>query len=296
MSANHYQILGVEPGADSAAIRSAYRALMRVYHPDRNDDPEAQSRAREITAAFAVLGDPDKRSAYDARTFGMPIGEQPWLAAQRRAPAPLRKVGMACIAVALALSATLAVRPQWPPAATPGHVPTNAPRSSAAHLEPAVPKPAPVQSAASPVAQSADPPDAPAIQMVQAVAPPPPPAPAVVSKQPDEPVTPVVVAQVARPALREASAPLPTPAEETAVAEPAPASDGRRAEVERLASGFLKQSLDHADWKKQQLLLSARNRAATSRHLCRSDDCVTEAYLHQIRDTRTIMEGRIPAP
>jgi len=69
-----------------------------------------------------------------------------------------------------------------------------------------------------------------------------------------------------------------------------------RAEVERLATGFLKQSLDHADWNKQQLLLSARNRAATSRHLCRSDDCVTDAYLRQIRDTTTIMEGRIPTP
>ena len=63
-----------------------------------------------------------------------------------------------------------------------------------------------------------------------------------------------------------------------------------------MAKGFLKQSLDHADWKKQQLLLSARNRAATSRALCRTDDCVTDAYLHQIRDTTTIMQGRIPSP
>ena len=91
MTANHYQILGVDPGAEGAAIRSAYRALMRVYHPDRNDDPEAQSRAREITAAFAVLGDPEKRAAYDARTFGgIAIGEQRWFAPDRRAPAPGR--------------------------------------------------------------------------------------------------------------------------------------------------------------------------------------------------------------
>jgi hypothetical protein len=96
--------------------------------------------------------------------------------------------------------------------------------------------------------------------------------------------------------MREAPPPLPPPAEDLAGAESSPAPDGHRAEVERLATGFLKQSLDHADWNKQQLLLSARNRAATSRHLCRSDDCVTDAYLRQIRDTTTIMEGRIPAP
>jgi hypothetical protein len=296
MSANHYQILGVAPDADSGAIRSAYRGLMRVYHPDRNDHPEAGSRAREITAAFAVLGDPEKRAAYDAATFGMPIGDQPWLADAHRAPAPMRKVGMACIAVALALSVTLAVRPEWPPAAPSGRIPVNAPGLRAAHPEPDVEKPALMESAPSSAEQTADASEASAIQTVQAVAAPPPPAPAAVSGPPDEPVTPVAVAQIAPPALRDASAPLPIPAEETANAQSAPAPDGRRAEVERLASSFLKQSLEHADWTKQQLLLSARNRAATSRHLCRSDDCVSEAWLRQIRDTTTIMEGRIPAP
>ncbi len=54
--------------------------------------------------------------------------------------------------------------------------------------------------------------------------------------------------------------------------------------------------MEHADWRKQQLLLSARNRSATSRTLCRSDDCVTEAYMRQIRDITAIMAGRIPNP
>ena len=61
-----------------------------------------------------------------------------------------------------------------------------------------------------------------------------------------------------------------------------------------MATAFLKQSMDHADWYKQQLLLSARNRSATSRNLCRSDDCVTEAYLRQIRETTDIMAGHTP--
>lgn len=63
-----------------------------------------------------------------------------------------------------------------------------------------------------------------------------------------------------------------------------------------MARGFLQQSIEHADWKKQQLLLSARMRSQTSRTLCRTDDCVTEAYLRQIRETTAIMAGRIPNP
>jgi hypothetical protein len=294
MSANHYQILGVAPGADGAAIRAAYRALMRVYHPDRNGDPEAQSRAREITAAFAVLGDPEKRAAYDARTFGMPIGEQPWLAVQRRAPAPMRKVGMACIAVALALSVTLAVRPEWPPASEPRGLPAAAAKPPTAHVRPAAQRVAAPESVAAPA------PNAEADTVAAPVQPPQPapialPAPSNVR---DARTQPPPAPQVAQPQLREAPAPLPIPVEDVASSDTTPAAptNARREQIERLATGFLKQSLDHADWKKQQLLLSARNRAATSLQICRSDDCVSDAYLRQIRDTSTIMEGRIPTP
>jgi hypothetical protein len=66
--------------------------------------------------------------------------------------------------------------------------------------------------------------------------------------------------------------------------------------VERIAKTFLSQSMGHADWSKQQLLLSARNRAVTSRNLCRSDSCVAEAYVRQIREISVIMEGRRPTP
>jgi hypothetical protein len=293
MSANHYQVLGVEPRAEGAAIRSAYRALMRLHHPDRNDDPESQSRAREITAAFAVLGDPEKRAAYDAQMFRMAIGKDAWRAADRRPPAPLRRLGLACVAVALMLSVALAVRPQWSPGSISRSDPTTEPSSSSAHVEPAAQKIAPLETAAPPVPNTDDDSVAPAVQAVI----PPPPAPVAVLEQPKDPTPPIAAPQVAQPALREAPPPLPVPAEEAASADSKPASDGHRAEVERLAAGFLEQSLEHADWKKQQLLLSARNRAVTSRHLCRSDEaCVTEAYLRQIRDTTTIMEGRIPNP
>jgi hypothetical protein len=105
------------------------------------------------------------------------------------------------------------------------------------------------------------------------------------------------IAQAARP---EAAPGAPAPRQVAAVeSAPAPtpppaAPNDRRAQVERIATGFLRQSLEHADSAKQQLLLSASSRAATSRAACRSDDCVTGTYLRQIRDTSAIMEGRSP--
>ena len=63
-------------------------------------------------------------------------------------------------------------------------------------------------------------------------------------------------------------------------------------QVERIAMGFLRQSLEHAHVQKHQLLQSASARAATLRAACHSDDCVTGAYLRQIRETTAIMEGQ----
>jgi hypothetical protein len=75
-----------------------------------------------------------------------------------------------------------------------------------------------------------------------------------------------------------------------------PRADERRAQIERMAEDMLRQSLDRADWHQHELLLSARNRAAFTRTMCRSSDCVTETYLRQIRETNEIMAGRIPSP
>ena len=46
-------------------IRAAYRALIRRYHPDTDPSREAAQRAQALNAAYAVLGDPDKRARYD---------------------------------------------------------------------------------------------------------------------------------------------------------------------------------------------------------------------------------------
>lgn len=62
---DHYATLRVAPDADGGAIRSAYRALMRRYHPDVNGSRSAGARAKAINEAYACLRDPSKRALYD---------------------------------------------------------------------------------------------------------------------------------------------------------------------------------------------------------------------------------------
>ena len=62
---DHYQTLGVDRNASQDEIKKVYRKLAREMHPDVNPDPSAQERFKEITAAYEVLSDPDKRSSYD---------------------------------------------------------------------------------------------------------------------------------------------------------------------------------------------------------------------------------------
>jgi curved DNA-binding protein CbpA len=63
---NYYVILGIPTTADAAAIRSAFRGLVRQYHPDAGPGSSPQ-RFREIVEAYETLSDPDRRRTYDAR-------------------------------------------------------------------------------------------------------------------------------------------------------------------------------------------------------------------------------------
>lgn len=65
MSADLYELLGISRDADAAAIKKAYRALARQLHPDVNPDPATQERFKEVSRAYEVLSDPQKRAAYD---------------------------------------------------------------------------------------------------------------------------------------------------------------------------------------------------------------------------------------
>lgn len=63
---DYYDILGVQRGADDAALKSAFRKQAMEHHPDRNGGCEdASSRFKEINEAYSVLSDPQKRAAYD---------------------------------------------------------------------------------------------------------------------------------------------------------------------------------------------------------------------------------------
>ena len=62
---DYYEVLSVSKDASKEDIKKAYRKLALKYHPDRNKAPEAESQFKEISEAYAVLSDDEKRSQYD---------------------------------------------------------------------------------------------------------------------------------------------------------------------------------------------------------------------------------------
>ena len=74
---NLYEILQVHPSAHPDVIRAAYRRLSLLYHPDRNPSPEATEMMAAINYAYEVLGDPEKRAAYDRRHTEQPRSARP---------------------------------------------------------------------------------------------------------------------------------------------------------------------------------------------------------------------------
>jgi len=78
MAKDLYSILGVSKSATKAEIKSAYHKLARKYHPDVNkDNPSAAEKFKEISAAYDILGDDEKRKKYDNNEIdadGKPTG------------------------------------------------------------------------------------------------------------------------------------------------------------------------------------------------------------------------------
>jgi molecular chaperone DnaJ len=62
---DYYEVLGVQKNASKEEIKNAYRKLALQYHPDRNKDPTAEEKFKELSEAYAVLSDDEKRKRYD---------------------------------------------------------------------------------------------------------------------------------------------------------------------------------------------------------------------------------------
>ncbi|MFD8595641.1 J domain-containing protein [Kitasatospora sp. NPDC059646] len=91
---DHYTVLGVEPTASARQVTLAYRALVRLLHPDTGPaEPGSAERLGAVVAAYEVLHDPELRAAYDAEretTRPHPVAGR----TSDRAPAAVRRVSV----------------------------------------------------------------------------------------------------------------------------------------------------------------------------------------------------------
>ena len=72
---DYYDVLGVDKNANDSDLKRAYRKMAMKYHPDQNqDNPQAEEKFKEVSEAYEILKDPQKRSAYDQ--FGHSAFEQ----------------------------------------------------------------------------------------------------------------------------------------------------------------------------------------------------------------------------
>lgn len=300
MTEDYYATLGVEPKSEPAVIRAAYLALMRCYHPDKNDSPAAVDRAHAIIAAFKVLGDTEKRLHYDwARRR----------AAEAAADASRSRFGTVPRAVLAAAAVLLLLVPmsfmRFPatmddPPAVPT-VPSPAVESSSIQVAKRVATATPF-AAMAPVAAAKPEPvvEPPPVKQVEAQ-----PRPSVdkvplvrasVSQvlPPREPRQARKNARLEKPIARaSASAKCSSvkPGAETSICN----NDGLAA-LDRNVVAFYNQSLMFGAVANRGALLDARNNFLARREACRSDECLRSVHLGHLRELSAIVEKRPPQP
>ncbi|XP_028661580.1 dnaJ homolog subfamily B member 5 isoform X1 [Erpetoichthys calabaricus] len=65
MGKDYYRVLGIQSGSNEEEIKKAYKKMALKFHPDKNKDPSAEDKFKEIAEAYDVLSDPKKRTIYD---------------------------------------------------------------------------------------------------------------------------------------------------------------------------------------------------------------------------------------
>ena len=307
MNQDHYAILGVPANADTTAIRAAYIALMREYHPDRNPSPAAVIRAQAIGAAYKVLGDFDRRNEYDwdrrrARDKAATV-----LAARPK------RAWSAAVVIVAALSLAVAGGMMLQPVPRPDRLPDVAMRVVPDEPQPPpMPRVAIADRVAVPIAPKPAP--LPAMKLLPELYPEPPLDPALA-----EPVAPKVVkAKTMRRSVTKVVAPAASfspkarppatarpapqavavaavakvPVKPPSAARPAPATD--LAALDQFVMAFYGQSWRFGDTRKRSALEQSRTGFVERRGACLADACKRAAYLKLQREVSAIVASGTP--
>lgn len=309
---DHYAVLGVSPASEDVVIRAAYRALMRRYHPDADPSSEASQRAQAINAAYAVLSDPERRARYDgslaAQGLIKPEPAHYSGAARRMMPGPAGFIGLAALAATatmIAISPPIGVLPEdgLPLPAEPRSSRTDQPER--ADTDSSTQRD--VAGADAAVRSTAEPPTNPVPNAMLE-----PPGELVPPEVPDAPGVRRAQTEPLRKAVTETRPPGPpavkpatvSRAEKPAVTATDAASDCRLGNgwadrtickssnltaLDRQQGLLYAQSWARADETKRAALSGSRERFQEKRNACRSETCLTSAYVARLREISQIM-------